>query len=605
VPSQEVPTTPDDAQRSRLVPWVFWPSSVVILAFVAVTMAFPEAMEAGIGVVQQAIISNFSWWYLLMAFLLAVFCLYLIFSRKGNITLGRPDSTPEFSTGSWLALLFAAGMGIGLVFYGMTEPLMHFATPRPALEAEQASAAVRAQQALSTTYLHWGLQPWAIYAVVGLAVAHAIHRRGRPLSMRWALEPLIGEKATRGPWGHLVDATALVGTVFGVATSLGLGVTQMSSGLRSLGVVPQDSPWVEYAMIAVISAFVLWSVISGVNRGMKWLSTTNLLIAAGFVLFLLIAGPSQFLLKELVQTLGGYLQNYIGMSLDGSAFYGQAGDDWQAGWTTFYWAWWMSWTPFVGVFIARISRGRTVRQFMVGVLLMPTAISVVWFGVLGGTAIYQEINRPAGYTSVIGPDGSVDVNSALFQVLEQLPGGTALIIGAILLSAIFFITSSDSGSLVMAMIATGGDPEPAHRYRVFFAVATALMAAALLLAGGLTAIQTLAITIGLPMSVLLVLMCIAVFRGLDANVRRVEALRRKAFLADIQERFGLSTDDDAQETGGISADFWWANLSRSRRQQIALDAAVAEGADPRPASRTSWLSRRRAEHGGRHAPGRD
>lgn len=600
-PSDGTPAAPGATPHARLVPWVFWPSAVIILAFVALTMAFPQAMETGIGMVQQTIISNFSWWYLIMAFLLAVFCIYLLFSRKGNITLGKPDSTPEFSTASWLALLFAAGMGIGLVFYGMTEPLMHFATPRPALDAEVASTAVRAEQALSTTYLHWGLQPWAIYAVVGLAVAHAIHRRGRPLSMRWAVEPLIGEKATRGPWGNVIDATALVGTVFGVATSLGLGVTQMSAGLRSLGFVPENSPWVEYTMIAVITGFVLWSVVSGVNKGMKWLSNTNLVIAAGFVLFLLIAGPSQFLLKELVQTLGGYLQNYVGMSLNGSAFYGEAGDDWQSGWTTFYWAWWMSWTPFVGVFIARISRGRTVRQFILGVLLVPTALSILWFGVLGGTAIYHETTRPEGYTSVIGEDGAVDVNSALFQVLEQLPGGTILVIGAILLSAIFFITSSDSGSLVMAMIATGGDPEPAHRYRVFFAVATALMAAALLLAGGLTAIQTLAITIGLPMSVLLVLMCVAAFKALGVNVHRVEALRRKSFLADIQDRFGLTTDDDAQEGGEISADFWWASLSRSRRQEIALDAARAEGADPRQASRSSWIARRRAEHNG-HTP---
>ena len=556
---------------------MFWPASLVILAFIAVTMAAPQAMETGIGAVQQAIIRNFSWWYVLVALLFVVFCLYVGFSKMGDVKLGRPDHDPEFSNLAWFALLFAAGMGIGLVFYGMTEPLSHFANPRPALEAAAPSVGVRSEQALSLTYLHWGLQPWAIYAVVGLAISHAIHRRGRPLSIRWALEPLIGERATRGGWGHLIDSLALVGTVFGVATSLGLGVTQMGAGLRSLGVVPDDNQWIEYLMIVIVSGFVIWSVTSGVTRGMKWLSTTNLMIAAGLVLFLLIAGPTQFLAKEMVQTLGEYLQNFISRSLNTSAFYGSAGDAWQSGWTTFYWAWWMSWTPFVGVFIARISRGRTVRQFVFGVMIVPTLISVVWFGVLGGTALYYEATLPSGYTSVIAADGSVNASSALFQVMEQLPGGTFLVVGAILLSAIFFITSSDSGSLVMAMIATGGNPEPPNRIRLFFAVATALMAAALLLAGGLTAIQTLAITIGLPFSLLMVMMCVATFRALDANVKRAESLRRRALLADLSERFGMDSDDDALDAGPISADFWWANLSRERRLEIAKTSAGRVG----------------------------
>ena len=564
----------------RVMPWVFWPATVVILAFVILTMVFPEGMESAIGTVQSVIISNFSWWYVLLSFGLVVFCLYVGFSRKGSIILGRPDTKPEFSTVAWLSLLFAAGMGIGLVFFGMTEPLMHYATPRPGVEAAGLNEGALQSQALSQTYLHWGLQPWAIYAVVGLAIAHAIHRRGRPRSMRWAVEPLIGEKAARGGWGNLIDCFALAGTVFGVATSLGLGVTQMAAGLRSLGVVPEDNPAVEYIMIAVVTGFVIWSVLSGVNRGMKWLSTTNLFIAAGLVLFLLIVGPTQFLLKEMVQTFGMYLQNFIGLSLDTSAFFGSAGDDWQAGWSSYYWAWWMSWTPFVGVFIARISRGRTVREFKLGVLLVPTIISVVWFAVLGGTALYNEAVRPDGYTSVIGEDGSVDSNSALFQVLEQLPAGGILVAGAIILSAIFFITSSDSGSLVMAMISTGGDPEPPSRIRVFFAVTTALLAAALLLAGGLTAIQTLAITIGLPFSILIVLMVFAVLRALSANVRRMEALKRKSFLTHIQDRFGLETDDDAVENPGASAENWWKGLSREHRARIARAAA-----DPQEGSR--------------------
>lgn len=557
----------------RLKGWVFWPSAVVILAFVGATLAFPAQMESAIGSVQAAIIANFSWWYALVALLFVFFCLYLGFSRKGQITLGRPDEAPEFSTLSWFSLLFAAGMGIGLVFYGMTEPLMHFVTPRPDVAAANPTVGELAENSLATTFMHWGLQPWAIYAVVGIAVGLAIHRRGRPLSLRWAFEPLLGEKRTRGGWGNLIDNIALIGTVFGVATSLGLGVTQMAAGLRSLGLVAEDSAWVEYVMIAAVTLVVLYTVVSGVARGMKWLSNFNLILAAGLLLFLAIVGPTAFLLKEMVQSFGAYMQGFLGNSLNVSAFHGEAGDAWQAGWSAYYWGWWMSWTPFVGIFIARISRGRTVREFIMGVLAVPTLISVLWFGVLGGIALYYETVRPDGYASVVGPDGSIDANSALFQVLEQLPAGTLLVVGAIILSAVFFVTSSDSGSLVMGMLATGGDPEPKMWIRIFFAVATAFMAAALLLAGGLSAIQTLAITIGLPFSVLMLVMCVATLRTLSLSLARVEAVRRQAQLASIKNHLGLDTDEEVVD-GPATASQWWASLSRERKHRIAQMASA-------------------------------
>lgn len=570
------PASSDAATGARvLLPWVFWPSTIVVLLFVGATLLFPEPMTAAIGTVQQAIITNFSWWYALVALFFVLFCGYLAFSRKGAITLGKPDEKPEFSTLSWFALLFAAGMGIGLVFFGMTEPLMHFVSPRPDLAATDPNPAQAAQAALATTFLHWGLQPWAIYAVVGVAVGLAIHRRGRPLALRWAFEPLLGERRVRGGWGHLIDNIALIGTVFGVATSLGLGVTQMSAGLRSLGVVPEESAWVEYAMIGLVTLVVLYTVVSGVERGMKWLSNVNLVLAAGLLLFIAIVGPTAFLFKEMVQSFGAYLQTFFGASLNVSAFQGAEGDAWQAGWSAYYWGWWMSWTPFVGIFIARISRGRTVRQFLAGVLLVPTLIGVVWFGVLGGTAIYLETVRPDGYTSVVGADGSIDSNTALFQVVEQLPAGALLVIGAIMLSAIFFVTSADSGALVMGMLATGGDVNPKVPVKIFFAIATALMAAALLAAGGLSAIQTLAITIGLPFSVLMLVMCLATFRSLGYSVARVEAVRRQAMLASIKDRFGLDTDDDEVVDGGpVAASQWWASLSRDRQRTIAQAASA-------------------------------
>ena len=317
---------------------------MIVLGFVVATMLLPEQMTDAIGAVQQGIITNFSWWYAAVALFFVLFCLYLAFSRKGQITMGKPDEKPEFSTLSWFSLLFAAGMGIGLVFYGMTEPMMHFVTPRPDLAATDPNEGQAAQQALATTFLHWGLQPWAIYAVVGVAVGLAIHRRGRPLSLRWAFEPLLGERRTRGGWGHLIDNIALIGTVFGVATSLGLGVTQMAAGLRSLGFVPQDAAWLEYVMIALVTCVVLYTVVSGVERGMKYLSNFNLILAAGLLLFVAIVGPTAFLMKEMVQSTGAYLNGFFANSLNVSAFFGAEGDAWQAGWTAYYWGWWMSWT---------------------------------------------------------------------------------------------------------------------------------------------------------------------------------------------------------------------------------------------------------------------
>ncbi|MDQ0709082.1 choline-glycine betaine transporter [Arthrobacter woluwensis] len=396
----------------------------------------------------------------------------------------------------------------------------------------------------------------------------------------------------RGGWGNTIDVVALVGTVFGVATSLGLGVTQISAGLKSLGVIAADNHWIEYVIIVVVTCFVLWSVLSGVSRGMKWLSNINLILAGALLLFILIVGPTQFLAKEIVQSVGHYLQNWLGMSTDTSAFTGAAGEAWQASWSTFYWGWWMSWAPFVGVFIARISRGRTVREFILGVVLVPALITFVWFGVLGGTAIFHEMNKTAGYTSVIAADGSVDANAALFQVLEQLPAGGLLVVGAIILSAIFFITSSDSGSLVMAMLATGGDTEPRNWIRVFFTLATAALAAALLLAGGLAAIQTLAVSIALPFSVVMILMCVATFKALQRNVRRADRLRREALVADLSEKFGLESDDDAIESGPRSADAWWDGLS-SRRQQAIVMGVTKAAQSMRPEHRENLLGRRK------------
>ncbi|MDK6275387.1 BCCT family transporter [Pseudoglutamicibacter cumminsii] len=570
-------TTDTEAQvqtgQASLVKWVFWPTAVIVVGLSAVTIIWPTLMQAAFESITSWITSNFGWWYVFLAFAFVVFCVALGLSKKGDIKLGRPDDEPEFSLMSWFALLFAAGMGIGLVFFGVTEPMSHFVEPRPGEDVSgvisdstehggevATTTAKRAQSAMATTFLHWGFQPWAIYVIVGLSLALAIHRRGRPLSVRWGLEPLFGEKRVKGTFGNVIDVIALVGTVFGVSTSLGLGVNQITAGMAHMGWVDESNPWIKYVLIAVVTACVLWSVLTGVSKGMKWLSNTNLVLAGGLVLFLLIVGPTQFLLKEFVQSIGYYLQNYLGLSMNTSAFQGEAGEAWQAGWSTFYWGWWIAWSPFVGVFIARISRGRTVREFILGVMGVPATITFLWFAVLGGNAIYREIHKTPGYESIIGSDGGVDSNAALFQMLAQIPGSAVLIVGAMLLSAIFFITSSDSGSLVMAMLATGGDSEPRSWIRAFFAVATSVLAAALLMAGGLEALQAASISVALPFSFVMVLLAIATWKYLGANVRRNDKLRREAFIEEIGEAYGLETEETESTTK--KSDSWWRGLRK-------------------------------------------
>jgi choline/glycine/proline betaine transport protein len=533
---------------------VFWPAAVIVTVFVAFAMIMPQATEAVFDAVQATIVSNFNWYYVLLSVFFVAFCLWMGFSRYGRIKLGRDDDEPEFSLGSWFSLLFAAGMGIGLVFYGVSEPLSHFAQPRPGVTGTDIQLA---QQALSQTYLHWGVHAWSIYVVIGLALAYAIHRRGRPVSIRWALEPVLGRRV-RGGWGHAIDVTALVGTLFGVATSLGLGVLQISAGLESIGLV-ESSQLLNIGIILVISGLALVSVLSGVTKGMKLLSNVNLAIAGALVLFVLIVGPTQFLLRDFVQSIGLYLQNFVGLSFTVNAFAGAEGEAWQGAWTTFYWAWWISWSPFVGIFIARISRGRTVRQFVIGVILVPTLITFLWFSVLGGTALYSQLEGEGG---LVGPGGSVDIEGALFAVLQQLPGGTVLVVGAIILIALFFVTSADSGALVMSMIAVGGQIEPKRWVRVFFMCVTSLLAIALLLSGGLEALKTAAIIIALPFSVIMIGICWSTVVAFNRELRAYDKAERAALLERIGDYYGLEVEEPTER--GV---FAGSMLDRLRRRR--------------------------------------
>ncbi|ROS61939.1 choline/glycine/proline betaine transport protein [Frigoribacterium sp. PhB160] len=531
-----VTTTDEEARagtrrKPAFAPWVFWPAAAIILAFVVFAMLFPAVAEGLFGAVQSGIVGAFGWYYVLLAAVFVAFALWMGLSRYGDIKLGKDDDEPEFSRGSWLSMLFAAGMGIGLVFYGVAEPLSHYASPRPGVTGTDNELA---GQALSQTYLHWGVHAWSIYIVVGLGMAYAIHRRGRPVSIRWALEPLLGDRV-KGVWGNVIDVVSVVGTLFGVATSLGLGVLQISAGLSAAGIA-EPTIVIQVVLIAAITGVTIFSLVSGVAKGMKWLSNVNIVLAALLLVFVLVSGPTLFLLRDFVQSLGAYLQNVVGLTFTVSAFSGAEGEAWQGSWTTFYWGWWMSWAPFVGIFIARISKGRTVREFVVGVLVVPTILTFLWFSVMGGAALYREVFGGGG---LVSSDGSVDTEGALFEMLQGLPGGSVAVFGAILLIGLFFITSSDSGSLVLGMISTGGDTEPKVWVRIFWAVVTALVAIALLLTGGLDALKTAAIITALPFSVVMIGICVATFRAFDDEHRKFLRAQRRQLRDSIGDHYGL------------------------------------------------------------------
>ncbi|MGP5073836.1 BCCT family transporter, partial [Arthrobacter rhombi] len=464
-------------------PRVFWPALIVIVALVAVAMIAPEGTSKVFGDMQTAVVDGLAPYYMLVVGAFVVFAIWMGLSRYGNITLGKDDEKPEFGLLSWFAMLFAAGMGIGLVFWGAAEPLTFFVNPKPGVTGDEADLA---RAAMGQTFMHWGLHAWAIYAVVGLAMAYAIHRRGFPISIRWTLEPLLGSKV-KGWLGDTIDVIAVVGTLFGIATSLGLGVKQISAGLSHMGVVGTVDNTLLVVLIIIITLFALISAVSGVGKGIKWLSNINLGLAGVFMISVLLLGPTLFIFRDLVSSLGYYLQNILGMTLDTATYTGTAGQEWLGSWTIFYWGWWMSWAPFVGVFIARISRGRTVREFVLGVLAVPTIVSFIWFSIMGGTAIQRAWADMNG--GLFDEKEGIVSENVLFNMLAELPLGGVLSVIAVLLVTIFFVTSSDSGSLVIDMLASGGDTDPPKWSRVLWASLEGLVAIALLLAGGLGALQ--------------------------------------------------------------------------------------------------------------------
>ncbi|MGP5055905.1 BCCT family transporter [Brachybacterium paraconglomeratum] len=529
--------------KGTIAPAVFWPAMVVVLGVALLAIVFPETSGSVMEKSQNWIVANLGWFYMLAIGIFVAFAIIVALSRWGSIRLGRDDDEPEFGLMSWFAMLFSAGMGVGLVFYGVAEPLGYTTnSPKPGWDVEGAEAS---GLAMAQTFLHWGLHPWAAYAVIGLAIAYAMHRRGRPVSIRWALEPIFGDRV-KGWIGDVIDVLAIFGTVFGIATSLGLGAQQIAAGMQVIGLVDEVSTNFLVILIVVITFIATLSVVSGVGVGIKWLSNGNLTLAGLLAVAALLFGPTVFIFQNFVESLGIYLSEVFHLTLDVGAYTrSEEAQSWFAGNTLFYWGWWIAWAPFVGVFIARISKGRTVRQFVAGVLLVPTLVGMIWFSIWGGNGLFRQWFGT-------GDLGDITAEESMFRIFEQFPATQLLSVLGIIVVAVFFITSSDSGSLVVDMLASGGHPNPPMWSRVLWALLEGLLAAALLLSGGLTSLQAGSLMTALPFSVILLLMCVALVKALSldravlAEHERLARLERvTAHITGEVSRTHASTDEIA------------------------------------------------------------
>jgi choline/glycine/proline betaine transport protein len=479
-----------------------------VLLFIVSTIVFREQSAALFQQLLDGIGNSFGWLYILAANFFVIVMVLLAASDYGKIRIGGPDAMPEFSNASWYAMLVSAGMGIGLMFWSVAEPVFHFMTPSPMFDVP-ARTAQSAQVALGLTYYHWGIHPWGIYALVGLSLAFFAYNRGLPLTIRSVFHPLLRDKIY-GFWGNVIDILSVLATLFGLATSLGLGVKQVSSGLHYLFGFP-TSTGSAVLLIGVITFFAVLSIATGLDKGVKMLSMANMATAAAFMVFLLAVGPTVYILKAFTQNIGFYIQNLPQLSFWVETYYGAEGSSWQNPWTIFYWGWWISWSPFVGMFIARISKGRTVREFILGVMVFPTLLSFLWMSSFGGTALYLQITGMTDIATAV----TKDVSTALFVMLESFPLKEITSFIGILLVIIFFVTSSDSGSLVVDHLTSGGKLDSPVPQRIFWGVMEGVCAAALLMGGGLAALQSASIATGLPFTIVLLIMCYSLYRGLQ------------------------------------------------------------------------------------------
>ncbi|WP_028672646.1 BCCT family transporter [Saccharospirillum impatiens] len=499
---------------------VFLISGLSVIAFVLLTLMFQDSVGPMFGNLRDWLTGNLDWFFIISGNIFVLVCLFLIVSPMGKVRIGGTDATPDYSYAGWFSMLFAAGMGIGLMFYGVSEPMSHFASSLGGVASEggvrtdwaplggaMGDAAAAERLGMAATIYHWGLHPWAIYAVLALALALFSFNKGLPLTVRSIFYPLLGERVWGWP-GHLIDILAVFSTLFGLATSLGIGASQASAGLNYLFGVPLGAT-TEVLLVIGITAIALVSVVAGLDAGVKRLSEINMSLAVLLLLFVILVGPTVAILTGFVGNLWGYVQNIPALSMP----FGREDDNFRQGWTAFYWAWWISWSPFVGMFIARVSRGRTVREFMVSVLLIPSAACVLWMTAFGGTAIDQFVND--GYEAV----SNSALELQLFAMLDVMPFAQITSFIAIVLVIVFFVTSSDSGSLVIDTITAGGKVNAPTPQRVFWATFEGLVAIALILGGGLVALQAMSVSTGAPFTIVLLLCCVSLFKGLASEPR--------------------------------------------------------------------------------------
>ena len=512
---------------------VFVISSIAIVVFIIGSLIFQEGATKLFGGLRVWLTTNLDWLFMITANLVFIFCLVVAFSPLGKIRLGGPDAKPEYSYLTWLAMLFAAGVGIGLLFFGVSEPITYFQggsysplgietiydpetvyTAENVPDAGDSKVQTAASVGIATTVFHWGLQGWAIYGVVGLALAFFAYNRGLPLLIRSAFYPIFGDRIWGWP-GHIIDTFAIFAGIFGLATSLGLGVQQVTSGLNHLFGIPANNLTM-VLLIVGITAIALISVMTGINVGIKRLSQFNIILAFLLLAAIILLGPTGYIFKSLFTGLGAYVMKIVPLS----NWIGREDTAFLHDWTTFYWAWWIAWAPFIGTFIARISKGRTVREFVIFVLLLPTLLCLIWFSAFGGTAIHQFLTD--GYTGVTEEVETYTYPIALFKMFEGLPWTLLLSCVAMILTIIFFVTSSDSGSLIIDIIAAGGKVDAPIPQRVFWCTAEGLVAIALLLGGGLKALQAASLTTGFPFAIVLLGMGVCVWVGLRNEARQAE-----------------------------------------------------------------------------------
>ncbi|MDD2251932.1 MAG: BCCT family transporter [Dehalococcoidales bacterium] len=501
---------------------------VLLITFISLTLLFPGQAESIFNKILDLITVNAGWFLILLATIFVVAILYFGLTKLGHVRLGGANAKPEFSNWGWYAMLLSAGMGIGLLFWSVAEPVTHFYAPSPMFGNIEPGSAEAARAAMVTTFFHWGVHGWAIYALVGLGLAFFAFNKGLPLTLRSIFYPVIGNRIY-GMWGHTIDVLSVLATMMGLATSLGFGVTQVNAGLNYLFGISINTT-TQVILIAVITGIATISVMLGLDKGVKRLSQINMIIAGVLVLLVLFMGPTIYILSGFTMSTGHYIAKLAEMSLWTEVM---LDSNWQGAWTIFYWAWWISWSPFVGMFIARISKGRTVREFVMGVIIFPTLISSLWMSVFGFAGIFQESNGIADIISAV----QIDESLALFAMLENLPASGLLAVIGIFLIIVFFITSSDSGSLVVNHLTSGGKLKSPVRQKVFWAGMEGLVAATLLIGGGLVALKTAAITTALPFSLVLLVMVYSLHRGLKNEYQIEEMVRDK--LREVEEKHFL------------------------------------------------------------------